>query len=389
MIPIIQHKLTNWVDGMKIQKEHFVNSENAMLDAVRDTSAQYLTNFNFGLLYPAPGDKKSLDITILRSQSDNFKISVSLCRAVTAGGSRIEIMPQYDEEIVCEDKIESIANSGSKGKNTHTSYFAVITVDYFNRVPTGNPSPDEAPPRNPFSKPRYELHLIAEEDAAPGNFSAFHFPVAKFKFKAKELALDDTYIPPCAVIQAYPSMIQLYKNVGGSLNKLQEYSTEIVQKVIGKSQNSVLAQNIKKLSENNARYISSIFFKLRLVLTQLPPVFLAEVASQLANEIKLTFDFMPEKEKEEMLTYFKEWNQISPAAFSELLGEVIDLEYDHNNIYESFVPVINLLARLTELFEKLSQLDLIGKRQQKDIFVREMNVDDGKPVKKKGFNLLD
>ena len=96
-----------------------MNSENALVDAVRDASALNITSFNFGLLYPAAGDKKSLDITILRSQSDNFKISVSLCRAITAGGSRIEIMPQYDEEIVCEDKIESVAATG-KGKNpTH------------------------------------------------------------------------------------------------------------------------------------------------------------------------------------------------------------------------------------------------------------------------------
>ena len=388
MLPNIKYKLTNWVDGMKIQKEHFVNSENAMMDAVRDTTALNLTNFNFGLVYPAAGDKKSLEITILRSQSDNFKISVSLCRAITSGGSRIEIMPQYDEEIVCEDKIESLATTG-KGKNTYTSYLAVITVDYFNRIPTGDPSSEEKPPRNPYSKPRYELHLVAEEDVDTADFSAFHFPVAKFKFKAKELTLDDSYIPPCAVIRGHPAMVQLYKNIGDSLNKVQEYSTEIVRKVIAKSQTIALAQNIKKLSESNARHISSVFFKLRMILTQCPPIFLAETVVQLANEIKLTLDFMPEKEKEEVLNYFKEWNQLSPAAFGELLGEVIDLDYDHNNIYASFVPVVNLLTRLTELFEKLNQLDLIGKRQQKDIFVRELDVNDGKPAKKKGFNLLD
>lgn len=388
MLPVLKYNLTHWVDGMKIQKEHFVNSENALLDFIRDTTALSITNFNFGLLIPAAGDKKSLEITILRSQSDNFKISVSLCRAITSGGNRIEIMPQYDEEIVCEDRIEALASAG-KGKNTYTSYFAVITVDYFNRIPSGDPSPEETPPRNPFSKPKYELHLVAAEDVNPEGFGAFHFPVTKFKFKAKELSLDETYIPPCAVIQGHPAMVQLYKSVGSSLNKLQEYSTDIVVKVVGKGQNTTLAQNIKLLSGINARQIAAVFFKLRVVLTQCPPIYLAEAVVQLANEIKLTFDFMTEKEKEEVLNYFKEWNQIGPAAFLELLGEVIDLEYDHNNIYDSFIPILNLLDRLTELFEKLSQLDLIGKRQQKDIFVREMNVDDGKPAKKKGFNLLD
>lgn len=388
MLPNLKYWLTNWVDGMKIRKEHFVNSENALMDAVRDTAAISLNNFNFGLLSPAAGDKKSLEITILRSQSDNFKISVSLCRAVTAGGSRIEIMPVYNEEIVCEDKIDSLIIAG-KGKNVSTSYFAIVTVDYFNRVPLGNPQPDEIPPRNPFSRPRYELHLVAEEDIDLDDFESFHFPVAKFKFKAKELVLDDTYIPPCRAIQGHPAMVQLYKNIGGDLNKLQAYSTGIVQKVVGKSQNSALAQSVKKLSENIARHISSVFFRLRMTLTQQPPVYLAETVVQLANEIKLTLDFMPEKEKEEMLNYFKEQSQFSSAAFYELLEAAIDLDYSHNNIYDSFIPLINLLEKLTDVFERLSQLDLIGSRKSKDIVVREFDVNDNKPAKKKGFNLLD
>lgn len=388
MLPKIQYRLTNWVDGMKIRKEHFVNSENALVDAVRDTAALSLNNFNFGLLSPAVGDKKSLEITILRSQSDNFKISVSLCRAVTAGGGRIEIMPQYDEEIVCEDKIDSLIITG-KGKNVSTAYFAVITADYFNRIPFGNPQPDEKPPRNPYVKSRYELHLVAEEDTAPGDFDSFHFPVAKFKFKAKELALDETYIPPCSAIQGYPGMVQLYKNIGGDLNKLQGHATNIVQKVIGKSQTSPLAQSVKKLSENIARHISAVFFRLRMILTQHPPVYLAETVVQLANEIKLTLDFMPEKEKEEMLSYFKEQSQFSSAAFYELLETAIDLDYNHNNIYDSFLPLISLLEKLTDVFERLSQLDLIGTRKTKDFVVRELDVNDNKPAKKKGFNLLD
>lgn len=388
MLPNIQYRLTNWVDGMKIRKDHFVNSENALMDAVRDTAALSLNNFNFGLLPLSAGDKKSLDITILRSQSENFKISVSLCRAITAGGSRIEIMPRYDEEIVCEDKIDSLIIAG-KGKNTATSYFAVIAVDYFNRTPFGSPQPDETPLRNPYTKPSYELHLAAEENIDPDGFDSFHFPVAKFKFKAKELVLDENYIPPCRAIQGHPAMVQLYKNVGGDLNKLQAYATGIVQKVIGKSQNSALAQSVKKLSENIARHISSIFFRLRMILTQHPPVYLAETVVQLANEIKLTLDFMPEKEKEEMLNYFKEQSQFSSAAFYELLEAAIDLDYRHNDIYDSFVPLINLLEKLTDVFERLSQLDLIGSRKSKDFIVRELDVNDNKPAKKKGFNLLD
>ncbi len=386
MLPKIQYNLTHWVDGMKIRRDHFVNSENALLDAVRDAAAGQLTNFNFGLLTPAAGDRKSLEITVLRSQSDDFKISVSLCRAITAGGSRIEIMPEYHEEIICEDKAEALISGRSKA---YSSFWAVITVDPFNRVPFGNPSPEETPPRNPHSKPNYRLNLIAEEDLETEGFSAFHFPVAKFKLKAKELTLDNTYIPPCALIQGHPAMVQLYKGIGESLNKIQEYTSEIVKKVIGKSQNTTLALSVRKLSEQCARSISSEFFKIRMVYTQSPPIHLADVVVRLANDIKLTLDFMIEKEKEEMLNYFKEQTQLTSAAFYEMIVNVIDLDYDHYNIYDSFAPILSCLEKLTDIFEKLSELDLIGSRKSKDIFVRELDVNDGKPAKKKGFNLLD
>ncbi len=138
MLPTIKYRLTNWVDGMKIHRQHFVNSENALSDSIRDAAAVSLTNYNFGLLYPAEGDKRSLEINILRSQSDNFKISVPLCRAITAGGCRVEISPNLDEEIVCQDRIDALAIS-KKDKNAVSYYLAVLTVRSVQQDPDRRP----------------------------------------------------------------------------------------------------------------------------------------------------------------------------------------------------------------------------------------------------------
>lgn len=390
MVNNIKYRLTNWVDGMKIHKQHFIDSENALLDAIRDTNAALLTNFNFGLLPPVPGEKKSLEISILKPQSDNFILSLSLCRAITAGGSRIEIMPQFGQEIICEEKPgTTVSNTGRNSKQVN-SFYAVVTADVFNRQPSGEPSPDEAPPRHPFANPRYELHIVPEENVSAIDFGSHHFPVARFKTKGAELMQDDTYIPPCTAIQSHPAMIKLYNNIGNNLNRVQEFSTIIVQKVIGKSQNTPLAQNIKAICEKNVYYVSSIFFAFRMVLPYTSPVFIAETVAQLASVLKVVLDFMPEKEKEEMLQYFKEWNETSPSAFQAMVAAAIEMEYDHYAIYESFLPAVNFLTRYAELLEKLSELELIGKRKEKDIFVRELSVPDGgKPGKKKGFSLLD
>jgi hypothetical protein len=382
MLPQIKHNLTNWVDGMKIHRLHFIDSENAFVDAVRDVRATVATTYSFGLLPPGSGDKKSLDLKILKAQSDHFKISLSICRAITVGGARIEIMVQQDQELLCEDRLDYSVNAGI-GNNKPEAFLAIITVDPFYRVPSGEPTA-ETPPRNPYCVPKYALHVVSEDSMNQQDLGTYHLPVARFISKNDELIVDPAYIPPCASIKAHATMIHLYNSLGALFNHIQDYGTLIVQKVVNKGQNAPLAQNVKKLCVRSVEFISSMFFSYRNILPQQAPVFVAESVVKLANYLKLELDFMPEKEKEEMLLYFKEWNDISPAAFEELLANCIELEYNHYQIQESFVPLIQFATKWKELLEKLNELELIGRRKEKDIFVGKVYQE-----KKKGFSLLD
>ena len=383
MLPNIKYSFTNWQDGMKIHKQHFVDSENAVIDAIRDTSAMHITNFNFGLLPPAPGDKFSLDIKVLRSQTANFKISLSACRAVTAGGTRIEISSATDNQVLCEDKLASSVKSNLKN-NKGDTFLAVVTVDVFDRQPSGEPSGQESPPRNPFARPKFELHLLAEDNVSVQDFGAFHLPVARFTTKGEDLVVDSSYIPPCASIKSHPAMIQLYNGIGSNLHRIQEYSNNIVQKIVAKDQKIALAQNVKKLCDKSVKQVSSMFFSYRNILPHLAPVFIAQSVVQLANVLKVELDFTPEKEKEELLQYFKEWNDLSPAAFVEMLTSAMELEYNHYNIFDSFTPVVNMLSRWADLLEKLNELELIGRRKGQDFVVGKAYQE-----KKKGFSFLD
>ncbi|RYZ22349.1 MAG: hypothetical protein EOO16_09465 [Chitinophagaceae bacterium] len=382
MIPYIKYHITNWVDGMKLHRQHFVDSENALLDAVRDANSLARTPFSFGLLPPGPGDKRALEVKVLRAQSSDFKISVSLCRAVTAGGVRIEILPQHNLEVHCEDRIDSVVLSTGSGRPE--VFMAVLTANPFNRQPAGDPDPSELPPRNPFARPQYSLHLIAEEDIAVQDFGAYHIPVARFERRGEEVVLDNHYIPPCASIKAHPGMVQHYNSLGALFSSIQEFSTSIVQKIVAKTQNTPLAQNVRKLCQASTFFIGSVFFAYRNIWPHQSPVYIAEGAAQLANWLKAELDFMPEKEKEEMLQYFKEWNEITPSAFEVMLANAMELQYDHFNIQSSFEPVLLFLGRWKELLEKLNELELIGRRKEKDFILREQA-----QQKKKGFSLLD
>ncbi len=71
-----------------------------------------------------------------------------------------------------------------------------------------------------------------------------------------------------------------------------------------------------------------------------------------------------------------------------MLDEVIDADYDHDDCYETLAKVDYMIGILASLLDKLNSLELIGRKKERDIFVREKEVDK-KPEKKKGFSMLD
>jgi len=389
MLPEIKHNTTNWIDGMKINKFHFINSENALFDFIRDATATRINNNNYGLLAPLPNEKKSLELIVVQAQSSNFKLNITTCRAVTAGGCRIEITANNLQQLACDTKVETSQNANGKKGGWSSNYLAIITVNPFNRQPSGQAEATEFPLRQPNTIYDYQLSIISEEEFNASDSCAFHLPVARFKAHNLELVLDNSYIPPCSTIKAHGGTINLYNSIAEYFSNIQSLSSSIAQKVIAKAQNTPLAQNIKLVCEKNVWQISENFFLYRNSYHQESPINLLNVIVQLANSIKVTFSFIIEKEKEEVLQYFKEWNDMSPAKFDDMLNTVIDLDYNHLNIAETFAPAITFLQEWDSLLQKLNELELIGRKKQKDLFVRQMDSTDNKPKGGGRISLLD
>jgi hypothetical protein len=385
MQPNIKQLPTNWTDGMKINRQHFIDSENAVFAAIHDSIAVQINNYNYGLLTSGEDIKSSLDVNIVKSQADNFLVKVTLCRAITSGGVRIELTPTLTKEIILNEKV----NLGSLKNNPNPQFYLIISVDYNERTPSGNPIANEYPARHPFVLPKYQLHLKEASELNNADLGKNFLTIGRFKYKGDELQWDANYIPPCTSIQSFQNLKQHYNTVANHFNSIQTCTYSIIQKVINKNQNSPLAFNVKYVCEKLVYYVSSQFFPFRFTLHQQSPIAIVYSVVQLANHFKMALDFLPEKEKEDLQLYFKEWNEISPGKFDEILAAVIETDYDHENILECLKPLIEFTELTADLFEKLNDLELIGRRKEKDIFVREIQGNTKQGPKKKGFSMLD
>lgn len=378
---IKRNMLTNWKDGMKISRFHFEQSEAALVDCIHSGLFSFVNNHNFGLVANVEGLPSSLDVNVVKNVSESIFIKVSTCRGISSGGVSVQLIPEICSEIEYKDRvvIPSVKNVSS------VPYYLVISVDYNERIPTGSADSNEEPLRLPYVHPSYKLHIVEKSELGSLSLRSAHLVIGKLNSKGSDLIWDNNYIPPCTTVRSHRLLKAHYDTIAAQLGTIQDSASSIINKVVNKNQNSPLAYNIKIFCEKIIVYVSSLFFPYRFIIHQQAPVHFAHTIVQLANHIKLAIDSMHEKEKEDMLLYFKEWNEISPGKFEEMLKAIMEIDYNHHEIAETIEPLVEFAESIASLLERLDNLELIGKRKgDKNMIVRETNTGQ-----KKKFNIID
>jgi len=373
--------LTNWMNGMKINNFHLENSEIAQLKELQQTVSIYINENNYGIFSPDQKFGESYDCSISKSIGDSYLIKLSKFKGITFGGCVINIQPAITGELSLTFQSERNSSKMQSDK----AYFLIINVDYSKRIPYGNPNQDESPARLPFVHPKYELEVLSEEQINLNTHYDNILVIGRFISSGNDVMWDKSYIPPCVDLNSFALLKEMSDDISNNINTLQISLYNIIYKVINKNQNSPLAFNIKYLCEKIIYTVAALNFPLRNTLKNKPPIELMQQITNVANHIKLALDFLPEKEKEDISSYFTEWNGISPSKFDELLVAVIDLNYNHLMINDSFELIAEFTEIISELFKKMSELDLIGKRKaDKNMVVREIG-----PKQTKKFRLID
>jgi hypothetical protein len=93
MLPEITYYPVNWVDGMKVSRRHFTETDQFTTDHLRDATALHLRPDLYGLL-PATnelGSPTAFELLLSVDAQQEVQARLSQCRAVTAGGVRIEL----------------------------------------------------------------------------------------------------------------------------------------------------------------------------------------------------------------------------------------------------------------------------------------------------------
>jgi hypothetical protein len=370
-----QYLPVHWMDGMKMNKNHFIAQNNAYTAQIAQSVGAYINDINYGLLPKMDVHGIGIHGVKIAVSTDNqqqVQVRLQNCLAVTRGG----FIVQVDEKSPLAGDYLSAAISDLnvnfrelKGKNC--DYLIVLTINPYERIAYGQADPAELPPRLPFTLPSYSLGLVSANDLVSHSLGDFQIPIGKLKVLEQKVLLDEDYIPPCSALGSHPDLLELHADVEQFFGKMELHAVHIIQKVLQKKQQNEMALIVQKICENMAHFTASHLGNFKLVYRHQPPVYLLNTVAAFARLLKNTLDFYTGSGKEELINYCIEWCDINQGELEASITSLANHPYDHMNINASIEKVAVFIRRMDNLFSSLAKLEYIGKRKDTGIFVKE------------------
>jgi hypothetical protein len=364
----LKYPCVNWVNGMKIKKDHFIQQENAFEDRIRDVAGCFLSSFSYGLLPTWTTDDTSFRIVTQISNHKFLNLSVFQIRALTQGGARIEFPGSANPTEFSVDLTDEIE---AAKKENGIEYFIMLSINPFMKEPSGEFNAEEEPPRHPDARPSLKINLITKKLISREGVLPFSLLIGKIYILPDRMELSENYIPACMTVRSHIRLISFHSSLEKFYNQLEINLLSIIRKIREKSQESNLAGSVLNLSLGLLDFISINILRIRWQMADQPPVLLFENIASLARIMRNTIDCNTSVSKEELLNYFSNWSELKQSDFEKLLVRCINFEYEHNEISHHIEQFSEFISIISSLFAKLESLAYIGKKKETNIFVKE------------------
>jgi len=218
-----------------------------------------VTPLSYGLL---PGEEKDWNIPKFSiSFNENKLRSLSSFCALSPEGYLVEIPANLEFSL-------------AKPITEASSYYLVISIKPFERVPYGLLNEEESPLRFPESIAEYQFQLVAREANTLHSVGNCVVPVGKF-FRSN-FDEDKSYIPPCARINAHPALMEIYNSLHAAMNDLEKKVLEMLSEP-NISNRIMLVNLLNFFTDNKTEYDWNLQYQ--------PPVYLFEMVNKLARTI--------------------------------------------------------------------------------------------------------
>ncbi|MEO6328781.1 MAG: hypothetical protein ABIO55_07610 [Ginsengibacter sp.] len=378
----------NWIDGMKINKNHFIDQDNACTDALQQMSSLNLSPIRYGVLPPSLAGEETFNVKMSFDNQNSLRVSILSCKAITPGGVSIDLSSL--STVVSADSGNILtATFPFSSANSEATSWVFLFVHPFEKQTAGSPDVAENPPRFPTVLPTYSIRLVSESEYRQFAHHPYAIPVGKIYVNGNDIKIEDEYIPPCLSLNANDDLISLHGEIDKFLADLELYCSQIVQKIFKKNQQNEISELVMFLCDRVMLFLSQAITAMRFNVLYEPPVMLFANISTLARVIKNTIDMRIGSGKDVLMNYLMEWCELKQGELESMLGNLANIGFIHNDVNKNIQKVVVFVKVTNRLFQTLSKLEFIGKRKEGGAvtFVKEesINREVSQPKPKRRF----
>ncbi len=373
MIEDIKNFKINWIDGMKISKEHFQNLQNFADNSVKDAVSTTMGRHGYGLLTSHISDNNEYAVAVNIDIHKSLKISIKKLRAITPNGSRIEITqktPPVKDGVIVGEFADKKMKEG----------YVLINIDTENPVPFGEQDPKEIPPRYPFLTNGHFFTFANAKELEKSGLGGNQLPIAKIIKDGASLVIAPDYVPPCTTLGAHESLVDFYNSAENFLKTTERNAILIVQKIMTKQSENPIADAMNIVVDKVYAYLAQQITYVKWEEYHIHPRKLLEVLVSFARVFKGSVDVSSPENKEQLFNYFGEWTDLKGGDYEKIFTDIININYNHTDVGQNLITVSAFMNTIDRLFTVLTQVDYIGKRRDMGIFVNE-NIVKNKPGK--------
>lgn len=374
----IRHFSVNWIDGMKINKNHFISQDDACKDALNDIAALHLSPIRYGVLPPSASGEDSFNIKITLDNQNTLRVAVLSCNAVTPGGARIISPAMSVSDLGNTDSTDGVpaASFQFSPSDGETIWWIVIITDPFKKQPAGSPDLADTPPRYPYVLPVYTVQVVSESQYRDYALHPYALIVGKVNINGNQVRVEQDYIPPCFSVSAHPDLVSLHSEIDVFFGSLETRCSQIVQKIFRKNQQNEISELVMFLCDRTMLYLGQAITNLRWTTIHESPAYLFATVASLARVMKNSIDLRIGSGKEEMMNYLSEWCELKQGELESMLSNLANVRYDNNDINKNIDKVVTFVKVTSKLFETLTKLEFIGEKKKSGIFVKEEQINN-------------
>ena len=364
MLPEIKHYPVNWIDGMKISRRHFTELEQFTTEHLRDATALGLSAHRYGLLPSDPHGLSSFELQLTVDQQQGILARLTHCRAVTAGGVRVELTGGA-EPLTYRSSLAQLLSEFNLTATEQLRFSVVVSVNPYVRVPTGLPAPEEIPPRHPYTLPEYKLSVVPSQQVAGGSVSSFHLVVGELLYVEGALRPVPQFIPPSTALVSHPGLLKWLHQLEHQLQEIEAEAFRVLHKVkLRADKKNHLSDLVQGVTERVLSALAEHLPTLHLTAAEQPPVELLGTLMRLAKHLQSALFSLTEAEREELLKYCEQWTETAPATLLNGLSDAVTMRYEALRVHELLAQQYGLWQLVYAIFRQLSQLEFIGKNKE-------------------------